>query len=288
MKKAFLIGSTLCFIFAFIPVLAQNDVPPSAYGRCAATIQSAPQDAYELCEQYLEQRPLDEAKHLEYVKNWIKEYEQVLPYVRFLQGLTADPKAEWFVYEPDTEIELPQTSEKEGPYKIEISRSFSDSREEAMLKKAEAVYTSPNKMVRDVFRFLDDWANDPPKELAPIWGMRGNDNIQAAEIITARAVRYYYDLTLAARQNPHLPTGFDAVRTNLKYTAGIKHFDHYSHNKKAFENVYVADLTLEWGFVCGGLCGMGFTRNKLVVLDSEGNVIAMYLDAPENSQSWVS
>lgn len=33
---------------------------------------------------------------------------------------------------------------------------------------------------------------------------------------------------------------------------------------------------------------MGFTRNKLVVLDSQGNVVALYLDAPINSESWVS
>jgi hypothetical protein len=33
---------------------------------------------------------------------------------------------------------------------------------------------------------------------------------------------------------------------------------------------------------------MGFTRNKLVVLDAKGNVLAMYLDAPVNSQFWVS
>ena len=36
---------------------------------------------------------------------------------------------------------------------------------------------------------------------------------------------------------------------------------------------------LAWAFVCGGLCGMGFARNKLVELDGEGNVIAMYRDA---------
>jgi len=33
---------------------------------------------------------------------------------------------------------------------------------------------------------------------------------------------------------------------------------------------------------------MGFTRNKLVVLDGHGNVVAMYIDAPVNSESWVS
>jgi len=74
----------------------------------------------------------------------------------------------------------------------------------------------------------------------------------------------------------------------LQYGAAIKHFDKFAHNQATFENVYVADLNLKWSFNCGMLCGMGFTRNKLVVLDIEGNVLAMYLDSPVNSQSWVS
>ena len=171
---------------------------------------------------------------------------------------------------------------------MEISRSFGDPKEEAMLRTAEAVYSSPDKMVADVFRSLNYWANEPLDEMAPIWGMRGNDEIQSTHIVTARAVRYYYDLTRTVRQNPHLPSGFEAVNTDLKYLGTIKHFDHYSHKKDKFDNVYVADLTLTWGFTCGGLCGMGFTRNKMVVLDSKGDVLAMYSDSPANFQSWVS
>jgi hypothetical protein len=182
----------------------------------------------------------------------------------------ADQKAAWFVYEPDLKVELPQTSEDKGPFKIQISRSFGDSKEEAMLRKAESVYPGS------------------PGGAAPAWGQIGNDNIQLAHIVTASAVRYYYDLTLTARKNPHLPSGFTAVATNLKYDASLKHFDRYSHKQDSFENVYVADLTLEWGFTCGGLCGVGFIRNKVVVLDISGNVLAMYLDAPVNSSSWVS
>src|SRR5580704_541159 len=161
-------------------------------------------------------------------------------------------KASWYVYEPDLKVELPQTSEGKGPFKIQIARSFGDSKEEAMLRKAEAVYPGS------------------PGGAAPAWGALDNDNIKAARVVTASAVRYYYDLTLAARKNPHLPTGFTAVATNLKYNGVIKHFDQYSHNKDSFENVYVADLTMDWSFSCGGLCGVGFTRNKLVVLDSNG------------------
>ena len=277
-------------VLASIQVPAQNKAAPrtNPYSVCIAEMKSAPREAYDPCKQYLEQLPFDDERRVQYVKNWITKYEKVLPFVQFLQSLTADEKAAWFVYEPDLAIDLPQTSEVEGPHKIQIARSFGNSMEEAMLKKAEAVYPGPGKMIQDVFGSLGYWANEPPKEMRPIWGIRGNDNIELTSTVTARAVRYYYDLTLAARQNPHLPTGFTAVDANLKYEAGIKYFPEYSHNKDTFNSVYVADLTLEWGFVCGGLCGMGFTRNKVVVLDFQGNVIAMYLDAPANSTFWVS
>ena len=157
-----------------------------------------------------------------------------------------------------------------------------------MLKKAEAVYSSPTKMISDVFRLLDYWAEESQKEMTPIWGMRGNDEVQSTFIVTTRAVRYYYDLTQMARRDPKMPSGFTAVRTKLKYDAVIKHFDQYSHNADKFKDVNVVDMTLEWGFTCGGKCGMGFTRNKLVVLDNRENVVAMYLDAPVNSSDWVS
>lgn len=285
--------SAFCLVFAFIPVLAQDDANSrcdlyTRYTHCIAAMQKTPQYAYGPCKQYLNQFPSDDARRIAYVKKWTTNYEKALPYIQFLQGLAPDQNAAWYVYEPDMNIDLPRTSEKEGPYKVEISRSFGDAKEEAMLRKAEAVYSSPSKMVEDVFRHLGYWAQENPKEMAPMWGIRGNDDIQATNVVTARAVRYYYDLTLAARHDPHLPTGLTAEYTNLRYDAVIKHFDQYAHNKDSFENVYVADLTLKWSFNCGMLCGMGFTRNKLVVLDDQGNVIAMYLDAEMNSQSWVS
>jgi hypothetical protein len=240
-------ASALCLLSLGTALSAQNNVSATPYQRCSTSIKNAPQDAYEPCRQYLEQTPPDSPEHLEHIKTWVAQYEKVLPYIQFLQGLTADQNAPWIVYEPDTRIDLPQTSEKEGQFKMEISRSFGDAKEETMLRTAEAVYSSPAKMVADVFRFLDYWATEPRDEMAPIWGMRGNDEIQSTEIVTTRAVRYYYDLTRAERQNPHLPSGFDAINTNLKYLGTIKHFDHYAHKKDKFDNVYVADLTLTWG-----------------------------------------
>jgi hypothetical protein len=287
--KSFLTASILCTTILSAPPHAQDRPATTNYQVCAAAIEQTPQTAYEPCKQYVDQRPVDDPKHAEFVQQWMAAYEKVLPYVQFLEGLAADPKAAWFVYGPDLQIELPATSQLEGSFPIVLHRWFSNGEEEAMLKKAEAVYSSPSQMVKKVFRSIGYWASESQqREMAPIWGALANDDIQQTEVVTARAVRYYYDLTLAVRQNPHLASGFNPVHTNLKYDASIKHYDEYSHGKDHFQNVYVADLNLNWSFTCGGLCGMGFTRNKLVVFNSQGDVIAMYLDAPENSESWVS
>jgi hypothetical protein len=258
------------------------------YNLCTTAIKNNSQDAYKSCKQYLDQSRYDDAKRLDYVKQWIAKYDLLLDYVKFLSALAPDPNAAWFVFEPDMSIQLPQTSETEGSFKIQISRSFADANEEVMLRRAESLYPNANGMAWDVLRSWGRWMNNPPMEMAPIWGVTGNDNIQLTNVLTARAVRYYYDLTMTARKNPHLPTGFTALRTNLKYGAVIKFMDQYSHKKDSFTNVYVADLTLEWDFTCGGLCGMGFRRNKVVVLDGRGSVLAIYVDAPMNRMNWVS
>jgi hypothetical protein len=146
---------------AVTPLLAQDDAttendPYRLYTLCVANIRNVPLEAYSPCERYLEQTPSsdDNTPQVKYVKTWIARYEKVLPYLQFLQGLTTDKNAPWFVYEPDMVIQLPETSDTEGPYKIQISRSFRGLNEEEMLRKAEAVYSSPSKMVADVLRSL--------------------------------------------------------------------------------------------------------------------------------------
>ena len=47
-------------------------------------------------------------------------------------------------------------------------------------------------------------------------------------------------------------------------------------------------MTLSWGQTCGGLCGAGFTRNKIVVMKPDGEILYVFLDDPENNKSWVS
>ena len=109
-------------------------------------------------------------------------------------------------------------------------------------------------------------------------------------MLQTSAVIYYQKLSEQLKQNNNKikENSFAFHSTELKYLSSIKKLEKYERGGKVFKNIYVADMTLTWSQICGGLCGFGFTRNKVVVLDEKGNVLEMFLDSPENNRSWVS
>jgi hypothetical protein len=272
-------------------VLAQREPngPPDSYTRCVNTMNSNPEVAYKSCKEYLDAYPRDDFERLRVVVKWVNAYERGLSYAKGLRSfLNTNNGQSWFIYEPDLKIDLPQVVEKTGNYKIEIVRTFADAQEEGLLRKAEAVY-GPQYRLLDMFQRNPALsAADLPDQVVPLWGFSGNDNVQVTEVITTGAILYYYELSLAMRNQRPFRNVFKMISTGLKYHGSIKHFDEYEHAGGKFRNVYVADLNLEWSSMCGGLCGVGFKRNKLVVLDAKGAVLELFLDAPENRSMWES
>lgn len=257
--------------------------------RCFDAMQHTPSSAESVCRKYLERSADDDPRPVQGARDWLAAYDRVQPYVKALSSLSSsDNDRPWLVYEPDLSLVIPEVVENEGNYKIDLHRSIDTPAEELLLRKAEAVYESPSKMIETLLRNARLLAERLPKDNEPLWWIAGNDNMRMTTVVTARAVMHYYNLSLELRRNPAAVPGFTTISTNLKYRATVKHYDTYAHGDAKFKDVYVADLNLEWGSICGGLCGMGFTRNKLVVLSPGGDVLAMYLDAPVNSTSWVS
>ena len=94
MKASLFTTSILCTVLASIQVPEQGKATPKndLYSVCIAKIRSAPQDAYDPCRQYLEQSSSDDAKRIQWVKNWVAQYEKKRPYAQFLKNLTTDQK----------------------------------------------------------------------------------------------------------------------------------------------------------------------------------------------------
>ena len=272
--------------------LAQAEVQTSRdlYRRCTLPMRTDPQGAYEVCKEYLKKYPGDDQRLVKFVSDWTTAYEQVLPYTTYLRSIPADsPTSSWFIYEPDLSIEIPQVRQPEGSNQVEIVRRFTVEREEAMLRRAEAVYPSVDSMVAKVAGGPAFFAQFAPLGNEPLWWNSAHSGIRETYVVTSRAVRYYYDLSQELRTDPQrVIAGWGKWRTSLKYVATINYHNQYERGGKKFRDVYVAELNLEWSQVCGGRCGAGYKRNKVVVLDQSGDVVAMFLDGPENRGTWVS
>lgn len=269
--------------------LAQGDTKArdETYSRCT-TFSRDTEATYKACKNYLDKYPNDDYQRSDTAAKFIRAYDRVTAYAQALQTHALSQRNTWFVYEADLKIDVPNADEKQGNYSIKIQRSFKDENESAMLRKAEAVYGPQSRYIDAMRQSPLQWAEDLPAEIAPLWGARSNDNVMECEVITASAVRYYYDLSISSREHRQFRNVFPMVSTGFKYNASIKHYDDWEHLTRKFKDVYVADLNLEWSSICGGLCGVGFTRNKLVVLDKSGEVLELFLDADVNRQSWVA
>ncbi|HEX8567835.1 MAG TPA: hypothetical protein VF648_19500 [Pyrinomonadaceae bacterium] len=283
----FFLISAQCFVFAQEDVKAKHE----AYYLCINTMEKEPPKAYQFCSEYLKKYPNDDARLVEFARKWLVSYEKISRYLNSTEPFFAAELGQtWAVYLPDLEKRIPIVSDKDDSHKIEIVRNFNSPSEDKLLSKAEAVYRNPQELSKELnggWRYLSERDNLPEGE--PKWWAGYSDTILSAEIVTTGAVLYYFNISKKLQKNPKLnDPGFTFSRTELKYDSSIKKFDKFERSGKVFNNVYVADLNLTWAQVCGGLCGHGFTRNKVVVLGEKGNILEMFLDAPVNRSSWVS
>lgn len=264
----------------------------AAYYLCINNIETKPTDAYIYCSDYLKKYPNDDVRLVEFASMFTNSFEKIDAYLKSITPSDFIDGSKWSLYKPDLQKTIPWVDEGEGPHKIEISREYASPQEEKLLNKAEAVYGTRADLAAAFYkqwRYYSQAAIEMPMG-EPKWWTGSVDTILSAELATTSAVMYYYNVSLLLRSNSNKvkENSFAFSSTNLKYSASIKWIATYSRSGKTFQDVYVANTNLTWGQVCGGLCGHGFTRNKVVVLKPNGDILDVFLDDPANSTEWVS
>lgn len=295
MKKFALIIFLILLTFTHLTVFAQEDIKAKhkAYFLCIDTMKVDSHKAYQYCSEYLRKYSDDDKRLVEFAQQWVTSYEKIWIYLSSIQMLvTSDVSQSWMIYKPDLEKTISNISDKDGSHVVEITRRFDSPEEEELLRKAEAVYPNEEKISQDLFMNWRYYSQS--KAILPYgeakWWTGYFDTILSTEIVTTSAVLYYQNLSKQLRQNDHKikENSFTFPSTELKYLSSIKKLKKYERGGKIFNNIYLADITLTWSQICGGLCGHGFTRNKVVVFDEKGNVLDVFLDDPKNNRSWVS
>lgn len=291
--KYFLIIALL--LLAGGPTLAQEDINAkhAAYYRCTENIQKDPHQAYEYCSDYLNKYPNDDPRLVEYAGRFVTAYKKISQYLESVPPANFVEKTPgWAVYRAPSPATIPAVDSPHVKYPITITRDYSSPEEEKLLAKAESVYKNPDnielQLLKDWGYFAQKYAELPEGE--PRWWTGQFDTILGTEVVTTEAVLYYYNISQTFRNKNGVvkENTFTFWSSSLKYEASIKKLAAYERAGKSFTNVYVANMTLTWSQICGGLCGFGFTRNKIVVLSPSGEILEMFLDDPVNRSTWMS
>ena len=291
--KFFLVTAMLLSVTG--AALAQEDIPAkhAAYYRCANHIAKDPHQAYECCSDYLNKYPNDDPRLVDYAGGFVTAYRKISQYVQsVLRTDFAETTASWAVYSPGLLKKIPDENSPHLNYPILIKREYGSPYEEKLLAKAEALYKNPEPIQADL---LKQWGYFAQKSVVlpdgePKWWAGTSSTILSTELVSTEAVLYYYKISQEFRNNAGKlkENSFRFLSSSLKYDASIKKWEVYERPNRSFRNVYVANMTLTWAQICGDLCGSGFTRNKVVVMSLNGEILEIFLDDPVNRSSWIS
>ena len=291
--KYFLITAILLSTSVF--TLTQEDVKAkhAAYNLCIDHIEKDPHKAYEYCRDYLNKYPNDDQRLTDFAGKFVTAHQKISQYIKSVpRTYFTEVTTSWAVYSPGLLATLPAEDSREANHEILIKREYRSPDEERLLAKAESIYKNPDTVEPELFK---EWRyialnNDVFPDGQPKWWTGSVSRILSTELVTTEAVLYYYNIsqTLRNKKGKLTENSFTFLSSGLKYEASIKKMEFYERADRRFNNVYVANMTLTWVQVCGGLCGYGFTRNKIVVMSPSGDILEVFLDDPVNRSSWIS
>jgi hypothetical protein len=172
---------------------------------------------------------------------------------------------------PDSKEKLwPANPEK---HRITIHREASDAAQEKMIATAEAA--RPDAVT--LRKAIGD--GPEPKDVSQ-WWYREELGIRIPFAVTAEAVEYY-----TKRVGDYGKQEFKRYiepSSSVHYHASVAFHAQFGHDDRKFADVHVVTLNLVFkqNFAATGTEGMEFTKERKVVLDSKGKVLAVIGDGP--------
>ncbi|MCC6697804.1 MAG: hypothetical protein IT365_19410 [Candidatus Hydrogenedentes bacterium] len=188
-------------------------------------------------------------------------------------------KGDYYISARDAKLAVPESSYSEGRYSAKIVRHYKDEKELRLLRIAESVYPSRQRVMdaRATAHFKE--TQEPPAG-EDLWWTSSFDGVRIPYTITGSALLYYCERVRDFRTRA-ASTGRAAEQSCvMSYVGDISHQKQAEIEGKRFTDCYVVSMKLEWSWFCGDLCGLWFTKERTVVLDAEGTVLAVFKDGP--------
>lgn len=104
--------------------------------------------------------------------------------------------------------------------------------------------------------------------------------IRLPHALTGKALGYYEELVRGYQKRSW--KGYVEPRSSLEYTATLAHHDEFRRDGRTFRGVDVVELKLRFhaDFTEEATQGIHFTKERTVVLDRKGRVLAVFGDGP--------
>jgi hypothetical protein len=161
----------------------------------------------------------------------------------------------------------------DGDFTFHIKREYSDLWTERMLRIAESCYPPRDLLVDIAATRYYEMGSDTTK--TPLWWADGDGVRRVAWAVTAGALEHYLGMTERFRHHDYLVAGGRGLYfTDLRYDAVVKAMPEFAMKQTEYHQVYVVYLLLGWSFDDGVFISY-FEAHRIVVLDQEGNVLAI-------------
>ena len=154
----------------------------------------------------------------------------------------------------------------EPEFVIDIQRTGDTPREQALIAAAEA-HCPPYEEVAAVFE-----GEVPPESMECLWYYTSYGDLLIPYAITSEAIIHYEAQVRAAE------AAGGRVVSRFLYEAEVRTVSGDPQAPQgAVESVH---MSLDYTYVCGGLCGVFVSQERIVYFDAEGNVLLVVGDSP--------
>lgn len=186
----------------------------------------------------------------------------------------AAPAAGYWVDSVQARSEPPaQRNENEGDYTVRVVRGAPDSTASYLLALAECAYPSRSLLVGLAAVRGYEMGSDTAK--VPLWWCRGTRERRIPYAATRGALEHYLELTEKYREHDYHEPGLNRIFTSeLVYEATIARRDDFAVGNRAFHDVYVANVALDWTYDDGTFLPHVAAR-RTVVLTPAGEIVAV-------------
>ncbi|MCK4752718.1 MAG: hypothetical protein KAS75_04665 [Planctomycetes bacterium] len=165
-------------------------------------------------------------------------------------------------------------SEIESPHVIKIIRTIRSENDSRMITIAENTYPPRTKVLEAIKE-----AHFKPKQISEkdkLWWYSEFDRVKIPYAITIEAIDYYVGLVESYR----VRRWKSDIEPSSKfiYSAEVEFRENYEKEGKTFQKVYVVDMKLSMRATFASLAGIGFGKERTVIIDRDGKVLAVFGD----------